>query len=89
MCVIIVNSKKSEPLKEELLSLAWLANPHGGGLMYSKNDRLHTVKRMRLPSFIEEYYKAKREADSDVVLHFISIRSYTITWLLCTMEYYL
>ena len=38
--------------------------------MYSKNDRLHTVKRMRLPSFIEEYYKAKREADSDVVLHF-------------------
>lgn len=70
MCVIIVNSKKSEPLKEELLSLAWLANPHGGGLMYSKGGKLHTVKRMRPSPFIEEYYKAKREAESDVVLHF-------------------
>ena len=69
MCVIIVNKKETEPLSQGLLKLAWSANPHGGGLMYSVNNRLRVVKTMNLSPFIDAYYKAKMEADSDIALH--------------------
>lgn len=37
--------------------------------MYSANNRLRIIKHMKLEPFIDAYYKAKMEAESDIALH--------------------
>jgi glutamate synthase domain-containing protein 1 len=68
MCVIIVNKNKT--ISEELLTLASGCNPHGAGMMWHADNRLHIFKNVINEKVIERYYNLRKEFDGTIVLHF-------------------
>lgn len=74
MCIIVVKPKGMPMPADEILDTCWQQNPHGAGLMYAHEDRVHIVKGlMEWKAFKKELSAlGKRHdlTDLALVMHF-------------------
>lgn len=73
MCVIIV--KKSgisvDMLDYNILATCWDSNPHGAGIMYTREKKVHIIKGlMTLESLLEAIDNARIQENEPLVVHF-------------------
>ena len=71
MCVIVFKSRGQDLPPRDLLWKCWDRNSDGAGIMYHKNNKVHTTKGfMTWKSFITAYNKLKLKKNDLVAIHF-------------------
>lgn len=71
MCVLIHNKPNSRKLTRDEFNASWFRNPHGFGVMYSKDNKVVVKKSMNIDESFRLYEESYADAKwASVVTHF-------------------